>query len=180
MKTFKIAALIPHGNTQTRLQQEQNNLCSMSGLIKAVPFLCILEKLKDNTENNQILSKYSSFFQSLKCIPELSPVKIADFRAFRSLNKEISLYLSEETFKAGSFLYKSGELLYAESRIKAFDSNENDISSSVRPISEALPAENEKIQLKVFQIAVFSIEEKQNMLTWHAEAAKWIRCNKLS
>lgn len=177
MKTFKIAALIPHGNIQTRLQQEQNEFCRRADIIKATPFLCILEKTEAETPNGLLLSKYSELFQSLPSVPEFSPLKIAHFRAFRNLNDEISLRLSEETFKVGSFLYKPGELLYGSAEIKALKDPQNAVSAQSLHFADAEPAEteSEKIPLKVFQIAVFSIKEENNLITWHAEAAKWLR-----
>ncbi len=177
MKTFKIAALIPHGNIQTRLQQEQNEFCRRADIIKAAPFLCILEKLKPDRQNDLVLSEYSKLFRSLTAVPELSPLKIAHFRAFRNLNDEISLNLSEETFKVGSFLYKTGELLYGSAEIKALKDPQNAVSAQSLHFADTEPAEtgSEKIPLKVFQIAVFSIKEENNLITWHAEAAKWLR-----
>ncbi|MBO4727600.1 MAG: hypothetical protein J5631_04180 [Spirochaetaceae bacterium] len=178
MKTFKIAALLPHGNIQTKLQLEQNEFCRKADIIKAAPFLCILEKTEAGTPNSLILSKYSELFQSLPSVPEFSPLKIAHFRAFRNLNDEISIKLSEETFKVGSFLYKSGELLYGSAEIKARASKSApslpvQLENDVQIKSEAIP-------LKVFQLAVFSINVADentggNLVTWQAEAAKWIR-----
>lgn len=179
MKTFKIAALLPHGNIQTVLQQEQNSFCRKADVIKATPFLLILEKLEADSPSDSVLAGYSELFQSLKSVPELSPLKIAHFRAFRNINDEISLKLSEETFKVGSFLYKTGELLYGTAEKKARIEAETCGSDAILQFSSALPAQNKKIQLKVFQLAVFSIKEDEtpgrNLVSWHAEAAKWLR-----
>ena len=192
MKTFKIAAIVPHGNIQSELQQEQHNFCRKAGIIKAAPFLCILEKLESTSTDKAVLAKYSELFRSLKKAPELSPIQIAHFRAFRNLNDEISLCLSEESFKVGSFLYKPGELLYGTAEIKD-KKNRQDTTEQPALLADALPAENAPIQLKVFQVAVFSISTActastsdnatnnttepagANLVRWHAEDAKWVR-----
>ena len=205
MKTFKIAAIIPHGNIQSELQQEQHNFCRKAGIIKAAPFLCILEKLESSSPDDAVLAKYSELFRSFKKAPELSPIQIAHFRAFRNLNDEISLCLSEETFKVGSFLYKPGELLYGTAEIKdkkyRKDTPDSEDASILTELTEqpalladALPAENAPVHLIVFQVSVFSISTActantadsagdsttgkpagANLVRWHAEAAKWIR-----
>lgn len=191
MKTFKIAAIVPHGNIQSKLQQEQHDFCRKACIIKAAPFLCVLEKLEEGCKNNQVLDKYSELFRSLKKAPEFSALKIAHFRAFRNLNDEISLKLSEESFKVGSFLYRPGELLYGSAEImaeshKASGNTESKTNvgapAAAKPQTEllnqlaaALPEQNAPIPLKVFQLAVFSINTSGNLITWHAEDAKWVR-----
>lgn len=191
MKTFKIAAIVPHGNIQSKLQQEQHDFCRKACIIKAAPFLCVLEKLEEGCKNNQVLDKYSELFHSLKKAPEFSALKIAHFRAFRNLNDEISLNLSEESFKVGSFLYRPGELLYGSTEImaeshKASGNTESKTNvgapAAAKPQTEllnqleaALPEQNAPIPLKVFQLAVFSINTSGNLITWHAEDAKWVR-----
>ncbi|MBQ4496570.1 MAG: hypothetical protein II973_03610 [Spirochaetaceae bacterium] len=191
MKTFKIAAIVPHGNIQSKLQQEQHDFCRKACIIKAAPFLCVLEKLEEGCKNNQVLDKYSELFRSLKKAPEFSALKIAHFRAFRNLNNEISLNLSEESFKVGSFLYRPGELLYGSAEIMAKTSSISGNTESTttggepraaQPKTEplchleaALPEQNAPIPLKVFQLAVFSINTSGNLITWHAEDAKWVR-----
>ena len=191
MKTFKIAAIVPHGNIQSKLQQEQHDFCRKACIIKAAPFLCVLEKLEEGCKNNQVLDKYSELFRSLKKAPEFSALKIAHFRAFRNLNDEISLNLSEESFKVGSFLYRPGELLYGSAEImaeshKASGNTESKTTggapAAAKPQTEllnqleaALPEQNAPIPLKVFQVAVFSINISGNLITWHAEDAKWVR-----
>ena len=191
MKTFKIAALLPHGNIQTVLQQEQNSFCRQADVIKAAPFLLILEKLEADSPSDSVLAGYSELFQSLKSVPELSPLKIAHFRAFRNLNDEISLKLSEETFKVGSFLYKPGELLYGSAEIMAESRNASGNTESktnvgapraaqpktelLNQLEAALPEQNAPIPLKVFQVAVFSINISENLIRWQAEDAKWVR-----
>lgn len=191
MKTFKIAAIVPHGNIQSKLQQEQHDFCRKACIIKAAPFLCVLEKLEEGCKNNQVLDKYSELFRSLKKAPEFSALKIAHFRAFRNLNNEISLNLSEESFKVGSFLYRPGELLYGSVEImaeshKASGNTESKTNvgapTAAQPKTEllnqlaaALPEQNAPIPLKVFQVAVFSINISGNLITWQAEDAKWVR-----
>ncbi len=191
MKTFKIAAIVPHGNIQSKLQQEQHDFCRKACIIKAAPFLCVLEKLEEGCKNNQVLDKYSELFRSLKKAPEFSALKIAHFRAFRNLNDEISLNLSEESFKVGSFLYRPGELLYGSTEImaeshKASGNTESKTNvgapAAAKPQTEllnqlaaAMPEQNAPIPLKVFQLAVFSINTSGNLITWHAEDAKWMR-----
>lgn len=191
MKTFKIAAIVPHGNIQSKLQQEQHDFCRKVCIIKAAPFLCVLEKLEEGCKNNQVLDKYSELFRSLKKAPEFSALKIAHFRAFRNLNDEISLNLSEESFKVGSFLYRPGELLYCSAEImaeshKASGNTESKTNvgapAAAKPQTEllnqfaaAMPEQNAPIPLKVFQVAVFSINTSGNLITWHAEDAKWVR-----
>ena len=203
MKTFKIAAIVPHGNIQSQLQQEQHEFCSKACIIKAAPFLCVLEKLEEGCKTNQVLDKYSELFRSLKKAPEFSALKIAHFRAFRNLNDEISLCLSEETFKVGSFLYRPGELLYGSAEIMA-ESRSMSGSTGGAPaqpqqatqqqLEAALPEKNAPVPLKVFQVAVFSISTActasttdnmtdnttdettgANLVRWHAEDAKWVR-----
>lgn len=187
MKTFKIAAIVPHGNIQSKLQQEQHDFCRKACIIKAAPFLCVLEKLEEGCKNNQVLDKYSELFRSLKKAPEFSALKIAHFRAFRNLNDEISLNLSEESFKVGSFLYRQGELLYGSAEIMAKNSSISGNTEStttgsapqqIEPLchlAAAMPEQNAPIPLKVFQLAVFSINTSGNLITWHAEDAKWVR-----
>lgn len=191
MKTFKIAAIVPHGNIQSKLQQEQHDFCRKACIIKAAPFLCVLEKLEEGCKNNQVLDKYSELFRSLKKAPEFSALKIAHFRAFRNLNDEISLNLSEESFKVGSFLYRQGELLYGSAEImaeshKASGNTESKTNigapTAAKPQTEllnqlaaALPEQNAPIPLKVFQLAVFSINISGNLIRWQAEDAKWVR-----
>ncbi|MBR3812799.1 MAG: hypothetical protein IKK38_02885 [Spirochaetaceae bacterium] len=191
MKTFKIAAIVPHGNIQSKLQQEQYDFCRKACIIKAAPFLCVLEKLEEGCKNNQVLDKYSELFRSLKKAPEFSALKIAHFRAFRNLNNEISLNLSEESFKVGSFLYRPGELLYGSAEImaeshKASGNTESKTTggapTAAQPKTEllnqleaALPEQNSPIPLKVFQVAVFSINTSGNLIRWQAEDAKWVR-----
>lgn len=191
MKTFKIAAIVPHGNIQSKLQQEQHDFCRKACIIKAAPFLCVLEKLEEGCKNNQVLDKYSELFRSLKKAPKFSALKIAHFRAFRNLNDEISLNLSEESFKVGSFLYRPGELLYGSAEImaeshKASGNTESKTNigapAAAKPQTEllnqlaaAMPEQNAPIPLKVFQLAVFSINTSRNLITWHAEDAKWVR-----
>lgn len=191
MKTFKIAAIVPHGNIQSKLQQEQHDFCRKACIIKAAPFLCVLEKLEEGCKNNQVLDKYSELFRSLKKAPGFSALKIAHFRAFRNLNDEISLNLSEESFKVGSFLYRQGELLYGSAEImaeshKASGNTESKTNigapTAAKPQTEllnqleaALPEQNTPIPLKVFQVAVFSINTSGNLITWQAEDAKWVR-----
>lgn len=191
MKTFKIAAIVPHGNIQSKLQQEQHDFCRKACIIKSAPFLFVLEKLEEGCKNKQVLDKYSELFRSLKKAPEFSALKIAHFRAFRNLNDEISLNLSEESFKVGSFLYRPGELLYGSAEImaeshKASGNTESKTNvgapATAKPQTEllnqleaALPEQNTPIPLKVFQVAVFSINISGNLITWHAEDAKWVR-----
>lgn len=191
MKTFKIAAIVPHGNIQSKLQQEQHDFCRKACIIKAAPFLCVLEKLEEGCKNNQVLDKYSELFRSLKKAPEFSALKIAHFRAFRNLNDEISLNLSEESFKVGSFLYRQGELLYGSAEImaeshKASGNTESKTNIGAPTVAQpktellnqlaaALPEQNAPIPLKVFQLAVFSINISGNLITWQAEDAKWVR-----
>ena len=198
MKTFKIAAIVPHGNIQSKLQQEQHDFCRKACIIKAAPFLCVLEKLEEGCKNNQVLDKYSELFRSLKKAPEFSALKIAHFRAFRNLNDEISLNLSEESFKVGSFLYRQGELLYGSAEIMAKTSSISGNTEStttggepaeaaarkqtaqpqtelLNQLAAAMPEQNAPIPLKVFQLAVFSINTSRNLITWHAEDAKWVR-----
>ncbi len=191
MKTFKIAAIVPHGNIQSKLQQEQHDFCRKACIIKAAPFLCVLENLEEGCKNNQVLDKYSELFRSLKKAPEFSALKIAHFRAFRNLNNEISLNLSEESFKVGSFLYRPGELLYGSAEIMAKTSSisgnterktTGGAPAAAKPQTEllnqleaALPEQNTPIPLKVFQVAVFSINTSGNLIRWQAEDAKWVR-----
>lgn len=191
MKTFKIAAIVPHGNIQSKLQQEQHDFCRKACIIKSAPFLCVLEKLEEGCKNNQVLDKYSELFRSLKKAPEFSALKIAHFRAFRNLNDEISLNLSEESFKVGSFLYRPGELLYGSAEIMAKTSSISGNTESttnvgapaaaqpktelLNQLAAAMPEQNAPIPLKVFQLAVFSINTSGNLITWHAEDAKWVR-----
>ncbi len=191
MKTFKIAAIVPHGNIQSKLQQEQHDFCRKACIIKAAPFLCVLEKLEEGCKNNQVLDKYSELFRSLKKTPEFSALKIAHFRAFRNFNDEISLNLSEESFKVGSFLYRPGELLYGSAEIMAKTSSISGNTEStttggepaaaqpktelLNQLAAAMPEQNPPIPLKVFQVAVFSINTSGNLIRWHAEDAKWVR-----
>lgn len=191
MKTFKIAAIVPHGNIQSKLQQEQHDFCRKACIIKSAPFLFVLEKLEEGCKNKQVLDKYSELFRSLKKAPEFSALKIAHFRAFRNLNDEISLNLSEESFKVGSFLYRPGELLYGSAEImaeshKASGNTESKTNvgapAAAKPQTEllnqlaaAMPEQNAPIPLKVFQVAVFSINTSGNLITWQAEDAKWVR-----
>ena len=191
MKTFKIAAIVPHGNIQSKLQQEQHDFCRKACIIKAAPFLFVLEKLEEGCKNKQVLDKYSELFRSLKKAPEFSALKIAHFRAFRNLNDEISLNLSEESFKVGSFLYRPGELLYGSAEImaeshKASGNTESKTTGGalaaaksqtelLNQLAAAMPEQNAPIPLKVFQLAVFSINISGNLITWQAEDAKWVR-----
>ncbi|NLK45330.1 MAG: hypothetical protein GX297_01530 [Treponema sp.] len=177
MKTFKVAVLIPHGNIQFKLIQEQKLFCSQTKIVKATPFLCILEKFEKDIQVELILSKYLKLFQSLTCIPELLPIKIENSRAFRRLNEEVSSLLTDKSFLLGSFLYRIGEFLYGTSKINSQSDFQIQDEDNFKNLSKNIPSTNERIKCRIFQIAVFTINENENCVTWHIEAAKWVRSN---
>lgn len=171
MKTFKIAALIPHGNIQSKLAQEQNQFCKEARLIKPAPFFCMLEKFETETQDSLILSKYQKLFHTANCVPKLMPLNIEHFRAFRSLNKETSALLSEETLFLGSFLFKTGQFLYGTAEITDGKTDNKNLMEKAKKSIKA----DETFTMKVFQIAVYTITENENLITWKLNSAKWIQ-----
>lgn len=173
--TYKIIALIPHGNVLFTLQQEQQKICTFCGATPFYPLICPLVIFKNETflNDDSILSKYQSFFHTQKNSTPIYLQKLTEednffCRKITGLPQD-HLFLNQTEFLTKDFALKTNHFMFCKTQAKHNLIEEN----------QSKDQELYVFKLEELNLSIEKFEENKNIsFCWQTNNSIWVNLRK--